>query len=56
MLHTKFVEIGPTVLEKKILKGYYHIWAWRPSLSCDQDPVSKLLFPQHMEAPHKIST
>ena len=21
--------IGPLVLEKKILKGFYHLWAWR---------------------------
>ena len=23
------------VLEKNILKGFNHIWAWRPSWSCD---------------------
>ena len=32
-----FVEIGSPVPEKKILKGFYHIWAWRPSWSCDLD-------------------
>ena len=26
-----FVEIGLPVSEKKILKGFYHIWAWQPS-------------------------
>ena len=26
-----FGEIGPPVLEKKILSGFYHIWAWRSS-------------------------
>ena len=24
-------------LEKKILKGFYHLWVWRLSWSCDQD-------------------
>ena len=36
-----FVEIGLLVLEKKIFKGFYHIWAWRPSWSCDQHHVNK---------------
>ena len=31
-----FVEIGPPIPEKKIVKGFYHIWAWRPSWSCDK--------------------
>ena len=30
-----FAKIGLLVLEK-IFEGYYHIWAWRPSWSCDQ--------------------
>ena len=30
-----FVEIGPSVLEKKICEGFYHMWAWRRSWSCD---------------------
>ena len=29
------MEIGLPVPEK-ILKGFYHTWAWRPSWSCDQ--------------------
>ena len=49
-----FVEIRLPVLEKKILKGFYHIWAWRPSWSCDPDAVNKLSFPLPKEAPHKI--
>ena len=40
------MEIGLPVLEKKILSGFYHIWAWRPSWSCDQDPTNKLSAPQ----------
>ena len=30
------VKIGQPVPEKRFLKGFYHIWAWRPSWSCDQ--------------------
>ena len=54
MLHTKFREVGLPVLEKKILKGFYHIWVWRPSWSCDPDVVNKISFPLPKEAPHKI--
>ena len=34
-----FMEIGSLVPE--ILKGFYHIWAWLPSWSCDQHHVDK---------------
>ena len=27
---------------RRFLKGFYHIWAWRPSWSCDQDHLNKL--------------
>ena len=54
MLHTKFRKIGPPVLAEKILKGFYHIWAWRPSWSCDPDAAKKISFPLPKEAPHKI--
>ena len=33
------------VLENKIFKGFCHIWAWRPSWSCDLDYLYKLSFP-----------
>ena len=36
------------------LKGFYHIWAWQPSWSCDPDPTNKLLFPHPTEAPFEI--
>ena len=49
-----FVEISPLVLEKKIFEGFYHIWAWRPSWSCDPDAANKISFPLPKEAPHKI--
>ena len=41
MLHAKFMEIGPPVPEKMIFEGFYHIWAWRPSWSCDRDAANK---------------
>ena len=47
---TSFMKIGPPVLKKKILKGFYHIWAWRPSWSCDQDHVNKFSFPYKLKA------
>ena len=40
-----FVEIGSPVLEKKIFKGLYHIWVWRPSWPCDLDYLYIYWFP-----------
>ena len=45
-----------SVLEKKIFKGFYHIWAWRPSWSTDRDNFSNLLFPHTKVAPYEIWT
>ena len=39
-----FLEIGLLVPEKKLLKGFYHIWAWQPSWSCDQTHVIRFSF------------
>ena len=33
------IEISPLVSEK-IFEGFYHIWAWRPSWSCDLDFIN----------------
>ena len=33
-----------SVLEKKIFKGFYHKWAWKPSWSMNRDHFSNLLF------------
>ena len=33
-----------------IFKGFYHIWAWQPSWSCDLDHLYKLVFPLFKEA------
>ena len=49
-----FKIIGLLVLEKKIFKGFYHIWAWRPSWSCDLYHLYKLSFPLLKEDSHEI--
>ena len=41
-------------LEKKIFKGFYHIWACPPSWSMDRDHFSTFLFSQPKEAPHEF--
>ena len=57
MLHTKFRGNRPTGSRvEDFLKGFYHIWAWRPSWSCDLDFAIKLEMTLPKEAPHKIST
>ena len=52
-MHT-FSPKASLVLEKKIFKGFYHIWAWRPSWSMNRDHFSNLLFPLSKEAPYEI--
>ena len=37
MLHTKLVDFGPPVLEKKILKGFTIYWRGHPD-AADQPP------------------
>ena len=55
MLHTNF-RSNRTIGSGKeaFLKGFYHIWAWRPSWPCDPDVANKLSFPIPIEVPHKI--
>ena len=43
-----------SVLEKKIFKGFYHIWTWRPSWSMDRNHFSNFSFPHPKEAPYEI--
>ena len=45
-----FVRNGLPVLEKKTFKGFYHIWAWRPSWSCDQHHVNKIFISLYLKA------
>ena len=55
MLHTKFRGNRPTGSgEEDCLKGFYHIWAWRPSWSCDQNIANKISMPLPKEATHKL--
>ena len=35
------------------MKGFYHIWAWRPSWSCNLDHLYKLSFPLPKDALQK---
>ena len=53
-----FVEIGQPVPEKKIkkifMKGFYHIWAWWPSWSCDLDYLYIHWFPLPTDASCQI--
>ena len=49
-----FKVIGLLIPEKKTFNGFYHIWAWWPSWSCNLDNLNKLLFPHCKEAPHEI--
>ena len=43
--HTpSLMKIDPSVPVKKIFEGFYHIWAWRPSWSCDQYHINKFHF------------
>ena len=53
-LMQRFSPKASSVLEKKIFKGFYHIWAWRPSWSTNRDRFSNLLFPLSKEAPYEI--
>ena len=55
MLLAKFQDhTGLLVLEKKTVKGFYHIRAWWPFWSCDLYHLYKLSFPLPTETPHKI--
>ena len=55
MLFTKFRENLPAGSgEEDFLRVFYHIWAWRPSWSCDPDVANKISFRLPKEAPHKF--
>ena len=48
MPYTKFQ--GLLVPEKKICKGFYHIWTWRLSWSCDINHLYSFSLPHSTEA------
>ena len=53
MLHAKFQDHRTSGSGEEDFKlFFYHIWAWRPSWSCDLVHLYKLLVPIPMEAPH----
>ena len=54
MLHAKFQDHRTSGSGKEDFKGFFHIWAWRPSWSCDLDHLCKLSLPLPKEAPHEI--
>ena len=39
---------------RRFLKGFYHIWAWRPSLLCIQNILNKFWLTYHKESSHEI--
>ena len=39
---------------RRFLKGFYHIWAWPPSWSCDLDYLYTHWLPHPIDASHKI--
>ena len=54
MLHTKFRGNRSTG-SGRFLRGFYHIWAWLPSWSCDPDAANKISFPLPKEAPQNLA-
>ena len=42
------------ILAIEMLKGFYHIWAWQPSWSCDLDFLYMHWFPLPIDASYKI--
>ena len=54
MPHAKFQDHRTSGSVEEDFKGFYHIWAWWPSWSCDLDHLYKLSFPLPVEAPQEI--
>ena len=52
MLHATFRGKRPSGsgVEDKPYVGFYHIWAWRPSWSCDQHHVIRFLISLYLKA------
>ena len=53
MLHTKF-RGNQSIGSEDFLKGFYNIWAWQPSWSCDQHHVYKFSFPCTLKLTYKV--
>ena len=54
MLHTSLRALSLWFRKRRFLKGFYHIWAWRPSWSSDQDTPDKFSFPLNIETSCEI--
>ena len=54
MLHVRFQDHRTSGSGGERFKGFPHIWALRPSLSCDLYHLYKLPFPLPKEAPYEI--
>ena len=53
MLHTKFRGNQPAGSREEDFDRFYHIWAWRPSWSCDQHHVIRFSFPCTLKLSYK---
>ena len=54
MLQTKVQDNRTSYSGKVDFSGFYHIWVWRPYLSCDLDHLYKLSFNLPKEAPYEM--
>ena len=54
MLHAKFQDHRTFGSGDEGFKGFYHIWVWRPSWSCDLDHLYKLSIPHPRDAPYEV--
>ena len=46
-----FSKIGPLVQEETILRGFCHIWSWRPSWSCPLGPANEVIIRTNYDWP-----
>ena len=54
MLHTKFQGHQSIGSGEEDFQGFYRIWAWRPSWSCDPDHLNNFSFLKALEAVYEI--
>ena len=54
MLYAKFQDHRISGSGEEDFKGFYNIWAWRPSWSFGLDHLYKLWFPLSKEVSHEI--
>ena len=54
MIHAKYQDHRTSGSLEEDFKGFYHIWAWRPSWPCDLYHLYTLSFPIPKETSQKI--